>query len=167
MIQKCYNPKCREYPWYGGRGIRVCARWLEANGFAHLLADVGPQPFRRASLHRQDNDGDYEPGNVVWADARTQSRHRRSNRVLTFKGVSRILADWALAVGMRPVTLLARLRKGWSVEDALTRPVEARRPYAEWARRNPSPRQRGPKPHRPVADEGRRPGPIALGKGRP
>src|SRR5436305_8277089 len=64
IIQRCRNLKCREYPYYGGRGIKICERWREANGFANFLADVGPQPFTRASLHRLDNDGNYEPGNV-------------------------------------------------------------------------------------------------------
>jgi hypothetical protein len=146
VIQRCYNPRCREFPWYGGRGIGVCGRWLEANGFAHFFTDVGPQPFRRASLHRLDNDGDYHPGNVVWTTARTQSRHRRSNHVLHHDGLSLILADWALRVGMKPSTLAARLRSGWPVGKALTRPVETRRPYAEWARHNPNPRKRGRKP---------------------
>src|SRR4051812_12549636 len=41
MVQRCYNPRCREYPWYGERGIRVCDRWLAAMGFAHFVADVG------------------------------------------------------------------------------------------------------------------------------
>jgi hypothetical protein len=111
MIQRCLNPSCREYPWYGGRGIQVCARWLEANGFANLLADLGPQPFRRASLHRLDNDGDYEPGNVCWADPRTQMRHTRRNRVLTHDGRSMVLVEWAEALGIKPVTLGQRLMR--------------------------------------------------------
>jgi hypothetical protein len=54
MIQRCCNRSCREYAWYGARGITVCGRWREANGFANFHDDVGPQPFRRASLHRVD-----------------------------------------------------------------------------------------------------------------
>jgi hypothetical protein len=154
MIQRCLNPSCREYPWYGGRGIKVCARWLEANGFANLLADLGPQPFRRASLHRKDNDGDYEPGNVSWADPRTQMRHTRRNRVLTHGGRSMILVEWAEELGMKPVTLGQRLNKGWPVARALTEAVRPRRPYAEWVRRNPHPRRPGRKPARPDPDDG-------------
>jgi hypothetical protein len=146
MIQRCCNPHCREFKYYGGRGIRVCERWLEAQGFANFYADLGPQPFPRAGLHRVDNDGHYEPGNVIWATPHTQSRHRRSNRILTYGGCSLILTDWAVKVGMKPVTLKKRLRKGWSVEEALTRPVEPRQPYAQWVRWKPIPGKRGPKP---------------------
>src|SRR4051812_258471 len=116
--------------YYGGRGITVCDRWLEANGFAHFRADLGPQPFRRASVNRIDNDGDYTPGNVAWADARTQLRNTRANTVLAHGGRSRVLTEWAEALGIKRVTLSQRLRKGWSVQRALTQPVGKRRPYS-------------------------------------
>ena len=47
MIQRCYNPNCLEYCYYGGRGIRVCRRWLEALAYVNFLEDMGPQPFPR------------------------------------------------------------------------------------------------------------------------
>ncbi len=151
MIQRCCNCSCREYTWYGSRGITICDRWLEANGFAHFLADLGPRPHPRASLHRVDNDGNYEPGNVVWANPRIQSRHRRSNHVLTYNGRSMIIADWAEELGMKPITLSQRLRYGWTVEDALTLPVEPRRPYAEWVRRKAERAKTSPKPRHPAS----------------
>jgi hypothetical protein len=159
ILQRCYNPRCREYHYYGDRGITVCDRWREANGFANFFADVGPQPFRRASLHRIDNDGPYEPGNVAWADAKTQMRNMCGNRILTYNGRSQILVEWAEELGIKPVTLAQRLHKGWPPEKALTQPVEHRRPYAEWVRRNPNPRMPGPKPR--LGDEDACPTPGA------
>src|SRR5688500_15080113 len=100
MRQRCRNRRCKEYRYYGGRGIRVCRRWSGRNGFKHCLADLGPQPFPRASVHRKDNDGDYTPRNVVWADAKTQARHMRSNRVITYGGRTMILVEWAEKLGM-------------------------------------------------------------------
>ena len=123
MHQRCRNRRCKEYPYYGGRGIRVCRRWTGKNGFKHFLADMGPQPFPRASVHRKDNDGNYTPRNVTWADAKTQARHMRSNRVLVYKGRRMILVEWAETLGMKPGTLGARLAKGWPLEKALETPV--------------------------------------------
>jgi hypothetical protein len=151
MRQRCYNPRSNVYRYYGGRGIAVCDRWQGPDGFRNFLADLGPQPHARASLHRLDNDGPYAPGNVVWANAHTQSRHRRNNRLLTFQGRTMILADWALALGMRAITLTARLRRGWSVEKALTVPVARRRPYREWARIKPDRKKPSRKPRTPAA----------------
>ena len=123
MKQRCTNPRCREYRYYGGRGIRVCRRWAGAGGFAHFIAHLGPQPFPRASVHRLDNDGHYTPRNVVWADPKTQARHMRTNRVLCHHGEKLILVAWAERMSMKPGTLGARLADGWSVARALTQPV--------------------------------------------
>jgi hypothetical protein len=152
MLQRCYNPRCREYPYYGGRGIKVCERWREAQGFVHFLSDLGPQPHRRASIHRVNNDGDYDPSNVTWSNPKGQSRHRRSNRLITYAGRTQILVLWAEEFGIRPGTLWRRLNKGVSVEEALTRPVEPRMPSELW-KRDPHAKKRGPKP-RPRDENG-------------
>src|SRR3990167_2832457 len=69
MIGRCYYPKVERYPHYGGRGIKVCDRWLDKeSGFSNFLADVGLKPSSKHSLDRYpDTNGNYEPGNVRWA----------------------------------------------------------------------------------------------------
>lgn len=74
MKQRCYNAAKAPYPYYGGRGIEVCARWLES--FDNFLADMGEAPTGR-SLDRINNDGDYEPGNCRWATPYQQTHNRR------------------------------------------------------------------------------------------
>jgi hypothetical protein len=74
MRQRCLNRKCRAYGRYGGRGITICARWLES--FEAFLADVGRKPSARHSLDRINNNGDYEPSNCRWATPAQQNRNR-------------------------------------------------------------------------------------------
>ena len=78
MLQRCYNPNSPSYHNYGGRGIRVCTRWIvDFDAYCNDLADLGPQP-KGWTLDRINGDGDYEPGNVRWASSSTQNRNRRS-----------------------------------------------------------------------------------------
>ncbi len=74
MKQRCSNPKLREWPHYGGRGITVCNRWLHS--FANFLEDMGPAPDD-LTLDRIDVNGNYEPGNCRWATWLVQKQNRR------------------------------------------------------------------------------------------
>lgn len=93
MRQRCSNFKAPGWKNYGGRGINVCDRW---NSFTVFAADVGPHPGRGWSLDRIDNDGDYEPNNIRWANRKTQNRNsRRAKLTMTdAKEIRRLYGDW-------------------------------------------------------------------------
>ena len=120
--KRCYSPRARGYANYGGRGIKVCDRWRES--FAAFYADMGPRPSPDHQIDRYpDGNGDYEPGNCRWATRAEQNRNRKNNRLLLFRGHIMCLTDWAKRVGMSKGTLLERLQRGMSIEEALTTPV--------------------------------------------
>lgn len=77
MKQRCYNEKRPDFPNWGGRGIKVCDRWLES--FDNFLSDMGPRP-EGLSIDRIDNDSDYEPNNCRWATWQEQAANRRPAR---------------------------------------------------------------------------------------
>jgi hypothetical protein len=80
MVTRCTNPKSKSYSYYGGRGIKVCDRWLGKDGFSHFFEDMGerPKPKVKYSLNRINNDGNYEPTNCSWDDWKTQNNNRRN-----------------------------------------------------------------------------------------
>lgn len=120
MIQRCTNPNRRGYSRYGGRGISIAPEFATFEGF---YACLGPCPSGM-SLDRIDTNGNYEPRNVRWASSTTQSNNRRSNQLLTHKGETHTVAEWADILNMNFYTLWARLFKyGWTVERALTEPL--------------------------------------------
>jgi hypothetical protein len=83
MKQRCYNQKSRIWKYYGGRGIKVCARWRDS--FAKFLQDMGPRPSPKHSIERLNNNGNYTPKNCIWAVATTQARNRRKPETYTVK----------------------------------------------------------------------------------
>ena len=121
MLDRCTNPRNRNWNGYGGRGITVCERWLV---FASFFEDMGPRPSPQHSLDRIDNDGHYAPGNCRWASPKQQANNRRDTQWLEHNGKRMPITQWAEALGFKEYkTLVRRLDKGWSVERALQTPV--------------------------------------------
>lgn len=136
MKQRCTNTKKDGFEQYGGRGIKVCDRWMHS--FDNWLADMGPRPGPNYSLERKDVDGDYSPTNCIWATAAAQQWNRRDTRMVEFKG--RYIAAAELIktapISMHVNTFMRRVTRGWSVERALTTPIRPlqRRPMRALAR---------------------------------
>lgn len=121
MKRRCQNPSDPAFENYGGRGIKVCDVWLKS--FPEFLKHVGKKPSPDHSIDRIDNNGDYTPGNVKWSTVKEQCNNRRSNHVLEMNGTRKNLTQWGSEVGINSLTLLRRLKLGWSVEKTLTTPL--------------------------------------------
>ena len=76
--QRCYNPNFIGYKYYGGKGIKVCDRWL--NSFENFLADIGLAPTVEHSIDRIDGNGDYKPDNVKWSTVKEQLQNRSNSK---------------------------------------------------------------------------------------
>jgi len=117
MKERCYNPNHKSYIDYGGRGIKVCDRWLHS--FENFLADMGEAPTAMHSLDRINVNGDYSPENCRWATATEQARNTRRSFFVVIGGVRKTVAEWAEIVEMRPSTIFKRLARGWTYSQAV------------------------------------------------
>ena len=73
MKTRCFNPRHKYYHRYGGRGITICERWLDFNNF---YLDMGDRP-KGTELDRENNDGNYEPGNCRWVTKKVNANNNR------------------------------------------------------------------------------------------
>ena len=121
MIARCCNRNARNYHLYGGRGVTVCERWRE--NFANFLRDMGERP-KGCTLDRIDNSRGYEPSNCRWATYEEQANNTRSNRVLVFNGKTQTMTQWEREIGFPKRLIHDRLKRGWTVERALSEPVQ-------------------------------------------
>lgn len=94
---RCYNPADSRFSHYGGRGIRVCDRWL--NSFENFVGDMGERP-PGLTLERNDVNGDYEPDNCRWATRQEQSDNRRRTIWVEHAGSRLTLKSYAAARGI-------------------------------------------------------------------
>lgn len=115
MKDRCLNPKNPAYKNYGGRGIKICERWMS---FENFLADIGEKP-KGKSLDRMDNNGNYELSNCRWATVEEQWNNKRTNHILVYNGIALTIAQWARRLQITQGTLYSRIHRGWSIEKAL------------------------------------------------
>lgn len=130
MKERCGNSGHKSFSRYGGRGIQVCRRWSEGEdgktGFECFIADIGRRPTDgKYLIERKDNDGNYEPGNCIWAKREAQVRNRRSNHWVTYQGERMTMTDAAKKAGLRKALVHDRLNRGWPEEKAFSEPPEA------------------------------------------
>lgn len=115
---RCLNPRNTGFKHYGARGIAICDRWLT---FENFLEDMGRKPSPRNSIERKDVNGNYEPGNCLWATQTEQMRNTRYTHLVEFAGkrIPLVEAVETAPKGLKYNTVLYRIRRGWTIEQAL------------------------------------------------
>lgn len=119
MRERCTNPADKDYPNYGGRGIGVCAPWLES--FQNFWNDMRHGYEDNLTLGRVRNSGPYSPENCRWETGRQQSNNKRNNVIVETPMGQMTLTQAARAYGLAVGTLHARIyRYKWDVQTALS-----------------------------------------------
>jgi hypothetical protein len=119
MKARCSNPNNNRYKNYGGRGIKVCKRWMK---FENFLKDMGLRPDG-LSLDRINNNKNYIPSNCKWSTQKEQANNRKTNHNIKINGVTKNIKQWSELSGIKQTTILARLKYGYSNKEAVFKPL--------------------------------------------
>lgn len=120
MNDRC-NPNHANTGNYGKNNISVCEEWRDYTKFAQWARANGYE--EGLSIERKDVMGDYCPENCTWIPMEKQARNRTTTRWVEFQGRRMSLAEAAEIAGLPYKQVHLRLKKGWSLEDALTKPL--------------------------------------------
>lgn len=137
MIERCYNPNCKDYKNYGGRGITVCEEWrdktkVNLNGY---LYNKGTLNFcnwaysngysDELSIDRVNVNKNYEPLNCRWVNSKVQANNTRTNRFIKYQGKTQTLSQWCDELGLSYDKIESRINAcNWSIERAFETKVD-------------------------------------------
>lgn len=117
MRERCKNPKAAHYDVYGAVGISVCKEW--DSSFESFFKDMGERP-RNTTIDRIDNSKGYFKENCRWATPKEQTLNRGVTKWVTAFGDTLCFNDMCKKHGLTTTMVRNRLKKGMSLEDALT-----------------------------------------------
>lgn len=124
MKARCYRKTCKDYPNYGGRGIKVCDEWMTYENFRDWAISQGysenKDPFEQ-TIERIDVNGDYEPSNCKLANMKEQQNNRRNNHMVTIRKQTRTLQQWIDLIGGDEGKIRSLISNGMEAKEAILR----------------------------------------------
>lgn len=123
MKARCLNKKHKHYKYYGGRGIKICKKWLK---FSNFFKDMGSKPSPKHTLDRIESNRNYQKDNCRWATRKEQSRNTAQNVNFMWQGKLRCLSEIASMYNISRQTLVGRLNYGWPLDRAISEPIRKR-----------------------------------------
>lgn len=121
MLNRCYKLSCKEYKYYGARGIALCDEWLGNNGYTEFKKwSIENGYTDKLEIERKDNNQGYSPTNCRWASRKEQMRNTRRSKLITYNGETKTLSEWCEILGLNYARVEARLRLGHTVEEAFS-----------------------------------------------
>lgn len=130
MKERCYNPNHHKFKSYGKRGVTICDKWLNDFDLFYKWAEHNNYSDD-LTIDRINVDGCYSPENCRWISNNEQQLNKTDTIKITYNDEEIILLSFLRAMNREKDygAITARLRRGWSVEDAINRPIRKRRDH--------------------------------------
>ena len=126
MRKRCNDSNATGYENYGGRGIKICDEWN--NDFEIFYNWAIKNGYKKGlTIDRINNNGNYEPNNCRFVDYYIQGSNKRNNHFITINGETKTLFQWSRLYNIDPSLILCRIKRGWTEQDAITKPIKRRR----------------------------------------
>lgn len=118
MKQRCYNSNNKDYPNYGGRGIKVCDEWKDDFlTFYHWAKYNGYK--RHYTIERINPSGNYEPSNCTWIPNEQQALNRKTTRVIEYQGNNYSMREISEKFNVNYNTFRDYINKGKTPEEII------------------------------------------------
>ena len=118
MKTRCLYSAHDSFQKYSAFGI--CPQWIDS--FETFFADMGERPGKKHSIERRDNAAGYSPENCYWATRTEQANNRKSSHYVEYAGERMTIAQWSRRTGTNQEMIRRRIKRGWSIQDALFEP---------------------------------------------
>lgn len=114
MRQRCNNPNNPSYPYYGGKGVKICPQWNEYIGFREWALSAGYAD--NLSIDRIDCNGNYCPENCRWVDDKTQMNNQTRNHMILYNGEEYTMSQLAGKFNLSYSAMQHRVERGWDLD---------------------------------------------------
>jgi len=124
---RCNDKNHPFYHRYGGRGILLYDKWNDFNEFkkdmyASYQEHIEKFGEKETTIDRIDNNEGYYPFNCKWSTWHEQNRNKSQTRLLTCGDKTQCIKDWAEELGINATSIIDRINRGWTIEEAVTIP---------------------------------------------
>ena len=124
LKQRCTNPKCCSYKYYGAKGVSYDVKWETFDKFLEDMLPTYPGYSHLMSIDRIDSTKNYNKENCQWMPLSEQNKKHSNTVKITYKDKTMNIAEWEKVLGFKKGTLQARIRKnGWSIEKSIETPI--------------------------------------------
>lgn len=120
MKQRCLNEKCKDYPSYGGRGVKVHKPWI--HDYSQFKSDMGERPLK-TSIDRIDVNGSYTPENCQWSTRSEQQRNKTNTKRFDWQGKNYTVSELGDMYSLTNKQIMHRLGAGWDLKKTLSTPI--------------------------------------------